>query len=65
MMNFLRFGKRLGKDQKGATAIEYGLLAALIAVAIIVAARSVGGQLNTTFGKVNTDLATANGTATP
>jgi pilus assembly protein Flp/PilA len=48
-------------DEDGATAIEYGLIAALIAVAIITAVRNVGTQLTNTFDKVNTDLATANG----
>lgn len=47
-------------DEEGATAIEYGLIAALIAVAIITAVRNVGTELNTTFTKVDTDLATAN-----
>ncbi len=44
------------KDESGATAIEYGLLAALIAVAIIAAVRLVGTNLATTFGDVATGL---------
>jgi pilus assembly protein Flp/PilA len=48
-------------DEDGATAIEYGLIAALIAVAIITAVQNVGTQLTTTFNKVNNDLTTANG----
>jgi pilus assembly protein Flp/PilA len=48
-------------EEEGATAIEYGLIAALIAVAIITAVRNVGTQLTTTFNKVNNDLTTANG----
>ncbi len=44
------------KDEDGATAIEYGLIAALISVAIIAAVRSVGGSLNTTFSEINSDL---------
>ena len=48
--------KKLGKDRKGATAIEYGLIAALIAVAIVGAATSVGTQLTTTFNSVVTAL---------
>lgn len=51
---------KLLKDSRGATAIEYGLIAALIAVAAIAALRSVGGELTTTFERVNTDLAAAN-----
>ena len=44
------------KDKSGATAIEYGLIAAGIAVAIIATVNSVGGKLVTTFGKVDTAL---------
>ncbi len=47
------------KDESGATAIEYGLLAALIGVGIIVTAGSLGDSLNTTFTKVSTELNTA------
>ena len=45
--------EKFAKDEDGATAIEYGLIAALISVAIIAAIRSVGGSLNTTFTNVN------------
>ena len=44
------------KDEEGATAIEYGLLAALIAVVIIGAVTLVGTGLNTTFTTVHTAL---------
>jgi pilus assembly protein Flp/PilA len=44
------------KDESGATAIEYGLIAAGISVAIIVAVNGLGTTLNTTFGNVNTQL---------
>ena len=44
------------RDQSGATAIEYGLIAAAITVAIIVAVGSVGSGLNTTFTTVSTAL---------
>ena len=40
------------QDESGATAIEYGLIAALIAVAIIAAVTPVGGKLNSTFTSV-------------
>jgi pilus assembly protein Flp/PilA len=43
-------------DQSGATAIEYGLIAAGIAIAIITAVNSVGTALNANFGKVSTAL---------
>jgi pilus assembly protein Flp/PilA len=44
------FAKRFVKDESGATAIEYGLIAALIAVGIITAAKTLGAQINTSFG---------------
>ena len=47
-------------DEDGATAIEYGLIAALIAVAIITAVRAVGGELNNTFTQISSELSTAN-----
>ena len=48
MKNVLRFAK----DESGATAIEYGLIASLIAVAMIVGATSIGTQLQTKFSKI-------------
>ena len=48
---------RLITDSKGATAIEYGLIAALIAVAAIAAVRGVGVQLGTTFTNAQTEMA--------
>ena len=47
---------KLIKNTKGATAIEYGLIAALIAVAAIAAMQSVGNKLNTTFKNVSNHL---------
>jgi pilus assembly protein Flp/PilA len=44
------------KDESGATAIEYGLIAAGIALAIITAVKGVGTKLNTTFGTVSSQL---------
>ena len=44
------------QDESGATAIEYGLIAALIAVAIITAVTTVGGKLTTTFNAVSAKL---------
>ncbi len=49
--------RRLLKDSKGATAIEYGLIAALIAVAAITAMSNLGGQLGNTFNKVMGNMA--------
>jgi pilus assembly protein Flp/PilA len=48
--------KRFVADQCGATAIEYGLIAALIAVVIITAVTAVGTQLSTTFNTISTDV---------
>ena len=56
----MKFFKKFIRNEKAATAIEYGLIAALIAVAGIAAMRSVGGSVNTTFTKVNTSLVEAN-----
>ena len=53
MIKFLK----LIKNTKGATAIEYGLIAALIAVAAIAAMQQVGNKLNTTFNNVSNKLA--------
>jgi pilus assembly protein Flp/PilA len=44
------------RDKKGATAIEYGLIAALIAVAAIGAMSALGTQLNTTFNNVASNM---------
>jgi pilus assembly protein Flp/PilA len=44
------------KDESGATAIEYGLIVALIAVVIIGAVTTVGTTLNTKFTSINTSL---------
>src|SRR3954449_603196 len=47
---------KLIKNNKGATAIEYGLIAALIAVAAIGAMQGIGNKLNTTFNNVSNHL---------
>lgn len=52
MTKFMQFIR----DDSGATAIEYGLIAALIAVVIIGAVTAVGGNLTTTFDSVATAL---------
>ena len=51
---------RFVKDESGATAIEYGLIAALIAVGIITAATTLGTQISTTFKKVSDEMAKTN-----
>ena len=47
---------RFVRDESGATAIEYGLIAALIAVVIITALQAVGTSLSNTFTSINTAL---------
>ena len=44
------------RDESGATAIEYGLIAAGISIAIIATVNALGTQLNTTFNNVSTQL---------
>jgi pilus assembly protein Flp/PilA len=48
---------RFLKDESGATAIEYGLIAALVAVAIVTAVTALGTQLQAVFGNVTAKLA--------
>jgi pilus assembly protein Flp/PilA len=48
--------KAIWKNQKGATAIEYGLIAALIAVAAVSVMGTVGTRLSTTFNTIATKL---------
>ena len=50
------FFRKLLKSSKGATAIEYGLIAALIAVAAIAAMQGIGSKLNSTFNNVSAQL---------
>ena len=47
------------KNEEGATAIEYGLIAALIAVAAIAAMQGMGSELGSTFNKTSTEMAAA------
>ena len=51
--------KKLAANRNGATAIEYGLIAGLVAVAIVASVTLVGGNLTTLFGKVNTSITAA------
>jgi pilus assembly protein Flp/PilA len=61
MLNIIR---KLTKNRAGATAIEYGLIAALVSVAAIGALTSLGGSLSDIFGVVSTNLADAAASAT-
>ena len=51
---------KLLRDEAGATAIEYGLIAALIAVSVMTTVSGLGRQLNTTFSKTSSQLSSAN-----
>jgi pilus assembly protein Flp/PilA len=53
------FMKKLLSSRRGATAIEYGLIAALIAVAAIGAMQGLGNQLKTTFNTVSSGMVTS------
>lgn len=61
----MMFVRRFMRDEDGVTAIEYGLLAALIAVAIIVGANQVGQNLNTLFSNIATCLTQLPNACTP
>ncbi len=56
----MTFIKKFYADEQGATAIEYGLIAALIAVAAITAMQSLGEELSTTFSTVSSEMGDAN-----
>jgi pilus assembly protein Flp/PilA len=56
-----RIFNNLIADEQGVTAIEYGLIAALVAVVIIGAVSATGSSLQSTFSAVSTELNTANG----
>jgi len=55
-----KWWKKVNEDEEGATAIEYGLFAALIAVVIIVAVTNIGSSLNNVFSNVANSLNTLN-----
>ncbi|BAX63766.1 Flp family type IVb pilin [Burkholderia stabilis] len=59
MSKFIQQASRFVRDEDGVTAIEYGLIAALIAVGIIVAVTAVGSQLKTVFTTIAADLTAA------
>ena len=52
--------RALLRNEDGATAIEYGLIAALIAVAVMTTVSGLGSQLNTTFQRTSSQLRAAN-----
>ena len=56
-----KFLTRFVRDESGVTAMEYGMIAALIAVVILGVLGSVGKDLNTTFNSIDSAIAKANG----
>lgn len=60
----IEFMKKFVADESGATAIEYGLIAALVSVAAITALKAMGGSLNDIFEVVNKQLSEASDKAT-
>jgi pilus assembly protein Flp/PilA len=60
---FAKSVSAVAKDRRGVTAMEYGLIAALIALVIITAITSVGTNLSTVFTTIATKLSAANTTA--
>lgn len=57
----MKFINKLLRDEAGATAIEYGLIAALISIAAVGAMSTLGTTLSTTFGTVSTKMSTSGG----
>lgn len=58
-----KFLNRFRKDESGATAIEYGLIAALISVALITGATALGSTLDSTFQAISGKMDTAKATS--
>lgn len=52
MKNLYNGIRKFAKDEEGATAVEYGMMVGLIAVAIIITVAAIGTQLNTLFGNI-------------
>jgi len=61
MSKFIQGVKNFWNDEEGATAVEYGLMVALIAAVIVTVVAAIGTQLNSAFGLVNTALTAAAG----
>jgi pilus assembly protein Flp/PilA len=55
-----KFVTRFLKDESGATAIEYGLIAALVAVVLVTAMGALSTQIGATFTKISSQMAAAN-----
>lgn len=59
MSRFTKFLSRLAKDDSGAPAIEYALMAAVVALTAAVGMGTLGDGISTFFGKIGTELSTA------
>ncbi|WP_036171810.1 Flp family type IVb pilin [Massilia sp. 9096] len=59
MSNFISAVKTFAADENGVTAIEYGLIASLVGVGIVVAATALGGKLSDMFDFIGSKLKTA------
>ena len=57
MTKFVKSWTLLKNDRKGVTALEYGLIAAVVAIAMIAGASTLGSRLSTTFSNIATRLA--------
>jgi pilus assembly protein Flp/PilA len=56
MFTFLKNLRALAKDERGVTALEYGLIAGLVAVVIVTSVTALGTKLNTTFTAISAAL---------
>ena len=56
----IRFISKFVRDESGVTAMEYGMIAALIAVVILGVLQGLGTQLNLTFSKISSAVSSAN-----
>ena len=59
MHKLIEMSKQFVKDESGATALEYGLIAGLISLALVAGATTAGAAVNTIFTTIGTKLATA------
>ncbi|HEY0996081.1 MAG TPA: Flp family type IVb pilin [Gemmatimonadaceae bacterium] len=59
MTALLQLGRRFGADERGLAVTEYGVLLALVAVALVAILKAFGTQIKTWFGKATTDVTTA------
>ncbi len=65
MKTVRKFIGKLRRDEKGVTALEYGLLAALIAAVIIVSVQGLGSTIDTTFSNIDSAMSGVNTPSDP